>query len=224
MAQPTIPRIDVCLYVDPSCPFAWITSRWLHEVSRHRPIGLEPRLMSLSVLNEGRSLEPWYREFNDRAWGPARVAAGVERDHGPAAFAAFYTAYGTRVHTDRSDDRSLAISHALDSAGLPAALAELVGDTTLDPRLRRSQAHVNSTRRRRPRHTGHPDRRRRLLRTRLQRHPARRPGHGAVRRGPSRRRLPRLHRTQTRTRRPPPLRRIAPLAQACSACSGWLGW
>ena len=69
----------VVVFVDPSCPFAWITSRWLTEVERQRDLDLEFRLVSLSVINEDRVLEDWYREFNDRAWGPARVFAAVEK-------------------------------------------------------------------------------------------------------------------------------------------------
>ncbi|MFJ5044461.1 hypothetical protein [Streptomyces sp. NPDC088719] len=62
----------------------------MREAERLQPIGLTFRIMSLSVPNEHRELDSWYREFNDRPWGPVRVckegAGGIgvedERDGG----------------------------------------------------------------------------------------------------------------------------------------------
>ena len=41
-------------WFDPSCPWAWMTSRWILNVAEQRPINVEWNIFSLGVLNEGR--------------------------------------------------------------------------------------------------------------------------------------------------------------------------
>ncbi|MEV4118703.1 disulfide bond formation protein DsbA [Micromonospora sp. NPDC049645] len=132
----------VTAYVDPSCPFAWITSRWLMEVARMRPLALRFEVMSLAVINEHRDLEPWYREFNDRAWGPARVCVAAAAQHGPDALARLYPALGRRIHDDGDKDFGAVVPLALAEAGLPADLADVAHRDDVDPQMRASTTHA----------------------------------------------------------------------------------
>ena len=131
---------SVIAYVDPSCPFAWITSRWLAEVEQRRPIELDLRLLSLSVVNEHRQLDAWYRAFNDAAWAPARIMHAVRTGQGRDAGRRFYEAFGERFHVelDTADeaDRVQIAAEALAAANLPAELLASATDERRDDELR----------------------------------------------------------------------------------------
>ena len=139
----TTPNPTVVLYVDPACPFAWITSRWLLEVAKERPIDLEFRVMSLGAVNEGKELPPDYRARIDQSWVATRIAATIVQERGQQAFSDFYTAFGTSYHTERRQDAPLALTKALAEAGLPAELTEAGQTTERDEALRETQRYLD---------------------------------------------------------------------------------
>ncbi len=140
-AQTGIMSNTVTLYVDPACPFAWMTSRWLLHAQQVRDVQVRFAPMSLAVLNEGRDLDPDYMELLQKAWGPARVAVRIMNDHGQDAFSAWYTAWGEAFHVGDDKDGPTVAARALEAAGLPAALMETYekADDQTDAELR--EAH-----------------------------------------------------------------------------------
>lgn len=136
-----MPARAVTLYVDPICPFAWMTSRWLLHAAEVRDIDPTFEVMSLAVLNEGRDLPAGYRRSMDEAWGPARVALKVQLE-APASFADFYTAFGERYHVGGAEDRRATTAEALAAAGLPADWIDVYDSEALDDSLRSAQAAV----------------------------------------------------------------------------------
>ena len=125
-------------WFDPLCPFAWVTSRWIGEVEAVRDIETEWHVMSLAVLNEGRDLEPAYRESMDNAWGMVRVIIAAREEHGPQVIKPLYDAMGTLIHNQGEKDRAQVISKALAECGLPAALADAATTDAYDQQLRAS--------------------------------------------------------------------------------------
>ena len=71
-------------WLDPACPFAWITSRWILEVEKVRDIQVTWNIMSLAFLNENKDVSEEYRSFLATAWQPVRVLMAAEQKYGKA--------------------------------------------------------------------------------------------------------------------------------------------
>jgi 2-hydroxychromene-2-carboxylate isomerase len=132
-------RTKVDMWFDPRCPWAWITSRWLLEVEKVRPLDIGFHVMSLSVLNEGRDdLPEQYKAALADGFGPVRVAIAVEQKYGTAALRGLYTAFGTRIHLEKQPLGPELYAAVLTECGLDTALAEAADSVEYDTRLRES--------------------------------------------------------------------------------------
>jgi hypothetical protein len=120
----------VDLWVDPACPWAWITSRWLLEVERVRKVTTRFHVMSLAVLNS--------REPGDQLWGPVRVLVATAQTYGAHLVRPLYGAMGTRIHHGRQGSGPDMVAAALADVGLDPRLAAAAGTDEFDEALRRS--------------------------------------------------------------------------------------
>ena len=109
-------------WFDPSCPWAWMTSRWVDEVSQHRDLDVTWNVMSLAVLNENNDVSDAHKAFFPRALRYTRLVTAVKELHGQEYVKPLYDALGTRIHLGKSKNPDEVIPAALKEVGLPADL------------------------------------------------------------------------------------------------------
>ncbi|MFC8275561.1 disulfide bond formation protein DsbA [Streptomyces sp. NPDC057271] len=139
--MPHTPPTPVDFWFDPTCPWAWLTSRWVLEVAAHRPLDVRWRVMSLTVLNEGRTDldERWHRDLALRM-EPVRICAAAEERYGSGVLGRLYTELGIRFHLDKAPRERVTYAAALAAAGLDPGLAEAAGSEAFDGAVRASHA------------------------------------------------------------------------------------
>lgn len=133
------PRVD--LWLDPACPYSWTAFRWLEEVQTQRPLDLRLHLMTLYLVNAGRSdLDEDYRQIVLTRRGPARVAMAALHHGGQRGLAAFYEGFGRRnwpkFHWATPEQLHGYAREALAEAGLPAELEDVMDTEECDEALR----------------------------------------------------------------------------------------
>ncbi|MGO9509498.1 MAG: DsbA family protein, partial [Mycobacterium sp.] len=138
------PVADVDLYIDPVCPFSYVTSRWLLDAARATHKSVDLRQMNLAVLNEGNDLDGRQQRMMDRSrrWG--RLFAAVTDQHGPDAFARLYEAVGTRIHLLQEEMTRDRIDDVLADNGFDGSLVEALDDSGFDESVKRAHGASQS--------------------------------------------------------------------------------
>jgi len=120
--QTDSPSNTVDFWFDPTCPWAWMTSRWVDEVSELRNLDVSWHIMSLAVLNEDREVDEAHRASHQRGLRYGRLIAAASHRHGPSSVKPLYDALGTRIHLQGRQDADAIIAEALTETGLPQEL------------------------------------------------------------------------------------------------------
>ncbi|MCJ1704037.1 MULTISPECIES: DsbA family protein [unclassified Rathayibacter] len=128
----------VDFWFDPSCPWAWMTSRFVDEVTEGRDLDVTWHIMSLAVLNEDQDVSDDYRAFFPRALRYTRLVAAVGEREGQEKVKPLYDALGTRIHNGGRTDVDAVIAESLAEVGLDASLAAFADTDEYDEPMRAS--------------------------------------------------------------------------------------
>lgn len=140
-AAPAATPENVEFWFDVACPWCWMTSRWVTEVSAVRGFEVEWHPFSLKILNEGQDMGD-HAAAQERSFRAMRVIEQARAEHGSRVVPALYTAMGTRIHPGGRQDIDAIIAESLAEAGLPATIAEAADSEAPDGVLRANTAHA----------------------------------------------------------------------------------
>ena len=134
---------DLDFFFDPVCPWAWITSRWVVNVSEQRDYEVNWRFISLWILNEENTREwytPQYRAGHYLGHQGLRIADAIRQDD-PAGVGRWYTAVGTALHVqaqraEARGDTKAWFEGLLAANGFDAAVIDAADDDTHDEYIR----------------------------------------------------------------------------------------
>ena len=130
--------MNIEFYFDPSCPFCWITSRWLLMVSNDRDITISWKPFSLALKNDELESDHTPHSKNHRgAHRLLRVMMAANQNHN-ASLIEMYTTSGISHHVagDAFDDEL--ITNVLTEHDLPRELLDAADTDTYDKLLQES--------------------------------------------------------------------------------------
>ena len=136
------PTVDVEFFLDPVCPWCWITSRWVTQVQEERNYTVAWRFISLYVINEDTEPSEQTRQAHTRraampCASPTRSASTTATTPSPRSTprsARGSTSSGRRE--EFAGDTEPFIAEALKTAGLDPGLAAHAHDESHDAYLR----------------------------------------------------------------------------------------
>jgi hypothetical protein len=130
---------DVEVFVDPSCPWAWITSRWAKEVAAARDLTLTWRSYCLEIRDDYDVAPTVPAQMRDTALAAhalshrmLRIFEAVRADSGEAAVDALYTVWGRLYFDGAPGGGDALLAECLASSGLGADLVGAADETKWD--------------------------------------------------------------------------------------------
>ena len=124
----------VRFWLDPACPWCWVTSLWIRNVAPQRDLEITWEPISLMVKNETGPDSPWYEPVK-WSYGLLRVLEAVRAGEGNQAVGDLYLEYGRRIHHD--GEMQWPVVEALTAIALSADYAAAFDDESWDAEVHR---------------------------------------------------------------------------------------
>ena len=131
--------IGVETYVDPSCPWAWITSRWLKEVAPKRSLSLTWPSYCLEIRDDyglaptvPEDLREAALEGHALSLRMLRIFEAARLEAGDQAVDALYTEWGRRFFRRQAPRDDELLSESVTACGLDADLVAAADDDKWD--------------------------------------------------------------------------------------------
>ena len=129
---------DVEVFVDPSCPWAWITARWVREVAPERGLTVLWRSYCLEIRDDygvAHTVPDAYRQIALQGHALShrmlRIFEAARAEHGEDAVDRLYSEWGHRYFRKRPDSENF-LDTCVAAAGLDARLASAANEEKWD--------------------------------------------------------------------------------------------
>ena len=134
---------DVEFFVDPSCPWAWVTSRWLVEVAPQRDLVVSWRSYCLEIRDDYGVAPTVPEKYREQALhGHAlshrmlRIFEAARPEAGEDVVDRLYTEWGSRYIAPRRPHTNALLADCIAAAGLDARLIAAAEDEKWDAPIR----------------------------------------------------------------------------------------
>ena len=122
----------VTFHFYPSCPWTWITSRWVVEVAPRRALAVTWQPFSLRYRNRDNPGDDRHGDELNRQHPAMRILAATAASSDNDAVGRLYTALGSLIHHD-GDANLEQLGSAIASAGLDPSVLDAAADESWDP-------------------------------------------------------------------------------------------
>jgi hypothetical protein len=127
------------VFVDPSCPWAWITSRWVKEVAPERELAITWKSYCLEIRDDysvaptiPEKLRPVVIAAHALSHRMLRIFEAARAQEGEGAVDTLYTEWGLRFFLDSSAHDDTLLAACLSASNLKSELIEAADDDGWD--------------------------------------------------------------------------------------------